>query len=52
MAQAGTANGGGESTSTSLRMKVQKFGSYLSGMVMPNIGRFDRLGFDHGTIHT
>ncbi len=38
MAQAGTANGGGESTSASLRMKVQKFGSYLSGMVMPNIG--------------
>ncbi|MGB3632563.1 MAG: PTS mannitol-specific transporter subunit IIBC [Rubrobacteraceae bacterium] len=38
MAQAGTANGGGESTGTSLRMKVQKFGSYLSGMVMPNIG--------------
>ena len=38
MAQTGTANGGGESTSASLRMKVQKFGSYLSGMVMPNIG--------------
>ena len=38
MAQAGTANGGGESTSASLRTKVQKFGSYLSGMVMPNIG--------------
>ncbi len=38
MAQSGTANGGGESTSASLRMKVQKFGSYLSGMVMPNIG--------------
>ena len=38
MAQAGTSNGGGESTSASIRMKVQKFGSYLSGMVMPNIG--------------
>ena len=40
MAQAGTANGGGESSGSSLRMKVQKFGSYLSGMVMPNIGAF------------
>lgn len=40
MSQAGTANGGGESTSASLRMKIQKFGSYLSGMVMPNIGAF------------
>lgn len=40
MAQSGTANGGGESTGASLRMKVQKFGSYLSGMVMPNIGAF------------
>ena len=39
MAQAGTA-GGGESGSASLRMRVQKFGSYLSGMVMPNIGAF------------
>ena len=38
MSQAGTANGGGESTGASLRMKIQKFGSYLSGMVMPNIG--------------
>ncbi len=38
MAQAGA--GGGESSSASLRMKVQKFGSYLSGMVMPNIGAF------------
>ncbi|WP_047865016.1 PTS mannitol transporter subunit IICB [Rubrobacter aplysinae] len=38
MAQAGTA--GGESTGTSIRVKVQKFGSYLSGMVMPNIGAF------------
>ena len=40
MAQAGTANGGGESGGTSLRTKVQTFGSYLSGMVMPNIGAF------------
>ena len=40
MAQAGTANGGGESNSASLRMRIQKFGSYLSGMVMPNIGAF------------
>ncbi len=40
MAQAGTANGGGESGGSSLRTKVQTFGSYLSGMVMPNIGAF------------
>ena len=40
MAQADAAGGGGESGSSSLRMKVQKFGSYLSGMVMPNIGAF------------
>ena len=39
MAQAGAASGG-ESTSASLRMKIQRFGSYLSGMVMPNIGAF------------
>lgn len=40
MAQADAASGGGESTSASLRMKIQRFGSYLSGMVMPNIGAF------------
>ncbi|MGB3681637.1 MAG: PTS mannitol-specific transporter subunit IIBC [Rubrobacteraceae bacterium] len=40
MAQAGAAGGGSKSSSGSLRMKVQKFGSYLSGMVMPNIGAF------------
>lgn len=40
MAQAGAASGGGESSNASLRMKIQRFGSYLSGMVMPNIGAF------------
>ena len=39
MAQAG-ASVGGESGGASLRMKIQRFGSYLSGMVMPNIGAF------------
>ncbi len=39
MAQASSA-GGGQSTGSSLRVKVQRFGSYLSGMVMPNIGAF------------
>jgi mannitol PTS system EIICBA or EIICB component len=38
MAQA-TATGS-ESGGTSLRVRVQKFGSFLSGMVMPNIGAF------------
>ncbi|MEN9740014.1 MAG: hypothetical protein RLZ72_280, partial [Actinomycetota bacterium] len=27
-------------TSSSLRVSVQKFGSFLSGMVMPNIAAF------------
>ncbi|CAN5754405.1 hypothetical protein BH23ACT11_BH23ACT11_26960 [soil metagenome] len=40
MSQADATAGGGESSSASLRMKIQKFGSYLSGMVMPNIGAF------------
>ncbi len=40
MAQAGTANGSGESAGASFRVKVQRFGSFLSGMVMPNIGAF------------
>jgi mannitol PTS system EIICBA or EIICB component len=38
MAQA-TATGS-ESGGASLRVRVQKFGSFLSGMVMPNIGAF------------
>ena len=40
MAQASTTSGGGQSTRSSLRVRVQKFGSFLSGMVMPNIGAF------------
>lgn len=40
MAQASAAEGGTGSGGTSLRVKVQKFGSFLSGMVMPNIGAF------------
>jgi PTS system mannitol-specific IIC component len=40
MAEASAASGGVESRGTSLRVKVQRFGSFLSGMVMPNIGAF------------
>jgi mannitol PTS system EIICBA or EIICB component len=40
MAQASAAGGESGSGGTSLRVKVQKFGSFLSGMVMPNIGAF------------
>src|SRR3954447_3270836 len=40
MAEASAASRGVESRGTSLRVKIQKFGSYLSGMVMPNIGAF------------
>ena len=39
MAQA-TAASGDVGKGTSLRVKVQRFGSFLSGMVMPNIGAF------------
>lgn len=39
MAQAGAAGGTG-SGGAGFRVKVQRFGSYLSGMVMPNIGAF------------
>ena len=38
MAEAGAASR--EAGSASLRARIQKFGSYLSGMVMPNIGAF------------
>src|SRR4051794_588460 len=31
-------------TGTSVRAKVQRFGSFLSGMVMPNIGAFVAFG--------
>ena len=40
VAEASAASGGVESRGASLRVKVQRFGSYLSGMVMPNIGAF------------
>jgi PTS system mannitol-specific IIC component len=40
MAQASAAGSGAESGGTSLRVRVQRFGSFLSGMVMPNIGAF------------
>ena len=40
MAQASAASGDGGSGGTSLRVKVQRFGGFLSGMVMPNIGAF------------
>lgn len=32
-------------TNTGFRVKVQRFGSYLSGMIMPNIGAFIAWGF-------
>jgi PTS system mannitol-specific IIC component len=40
MAQTSAASAGSEAQSPSLRVRVQKFGSFLSGMVMPNIGAF------------
>lgn len=40
MAEASVASREGESSGASLRVKVQRFGSFLSGMVMPNIGAF------------
>ena len=38
MAQASAASRDVGSGGTSLRVRVQRFGSFLSGMVMPNIG--------------
>jgi mannitol PTS system EIICBA or EIICB component len=40
MAQATAARGTAEAQGPSLRVRVQRFGSFLSGMVMPNIGAF------------
>jgi mannitol PTS system EIICBA or EIICB component len=40
MAQASTASGEASAGGTSMRVRVQRFGSFLSGMVMPNIGAF------------
>jgi mannitol PTS system EIICBA or EIICB component len=40
MAQACAASGGAEAQGVSLRVRIQRFGSYLSGMMMPNIGAF------------
>src|ERR687893_713223 len=40
MAQASAAGSGTGSGGASLRVRVQRFGSFLSGMVMPNIGAF------------
>src|SRR3954454_6776327 len=40
MAQASAVSGEAGSGSASLRVRIQRFGSYLSGMVMPNIGAF------------
>src|SRR5919112_352370 len=40
MAQASAASGGADAQGANLRVRVQRFGSYLSGMVMPNIGAF------------
>jgi mannitol PTS system EIICBA or EIICB component len=38
MAQASAVGSGAGSEGANLRVKIQRFGSYLSGMVMPNIG--------------
>jgi mannitol PTS system EIICBA or EIICB component len=38
--QANAASGETKAQGPSLRVRVQKFGSFLSGMVMPNIGAF------------
>lgn len=40
MVQASAASAGAEAQGPSLRVRVQRFGSFLSGMVMPNIGAF------------
>src|SRR5918998_4232467 len=40
MAQASAASSGAGSEGVSFRVRVQRFGSFLSGMVMPNIGAF------------
>ena len=40
MAQASAASRDVGSGGASLRVRVQRFGSFLSGMVMPNIGAF------------
>src|SRR3712207_6831083 len=40
MAQATAASRDAESGGTSLRVRVQRFGAFLSGMVMPNIAAF------------
>ena len=40
MAEASAPSRGVESRGASLKVKVQRFGSFLSGMVMPNIGAF------------
>ena len=40
MAQASAASSGAGSEGVSFRVRVQKFGSFLSGMVMPNLGAF------------
>jgi PTS system mannitol-specific IIC component len=40
MAQASTASGEASAGGKSMRVRVQRFGSFLSGMVMPNIAAF------------
>src|ERR671920_392078 len=40
MAQASAASGGADAQGANLRVRIQRFGSFLSGMVMPNIGAF------------
>ena len=38
--QASAASGGAEAQGANLKVMIQRFGSFLSGMVMPNIGAF------------
>ena len=40
MAQASAASGGADAQGVSLRVRIQRFGSYLSGTVIPKIGAF------------
>ena len=34
-----------------MREKIQRFGGFLAGMIIPNIGAFICLGFDHSHVY-
>ena len=38
--------------SSSVKVKVQSFGRFLSNMVMPNIGAFIAWGYHHRTVYS